>query len=274
MSASRSQKRSRAGIPLFHNLPVKKARAENSALKFILYKDSDWQGIYRVTLCDFACALVIIKQLKFYSTVKFVKRELELLIATKNAGKIRELKELLADVPVVLRSLNDFENVFEPEETGASFAENAALKAKSYALQTRLWALADDSGLEVAALGGAPGIFSARYAGADAGDGEKIEKLLNNLNKINDAGRRARFVCAAAISDEKGEIQFQTTGVCDGKIAAQPAGTNGFGYDPIFVPDGFTETFGEISADVKRKISHRAKAIGKIIAFLRGFIAT
>jgi XTP/dITP diphosphohydrolase len=201
---------------------------------------------------------------------------LELLIATKNAGKITELKLLLApdDLPITLRSLRDFPNVVEPEETGSSFAENAVLKAKYYALQTKLSALADDSGLEVSALGGAPGVFSARYAGENATDAEKIEKLLNELKKIPDESRAARFVCAMAIADEKGEIKYLTEGVCSGKISVKPSGKNGFGYDPVFIPEGFHETFGELSNEIKQQISHRARATEKIIAYLRGFTAT
>lgn len=197
----------------------------------------------------------------------------ELLIATKNKGKIKEIELLLADLPVTLRSLNDFPEVIEPEENGLTFAENAEFKANSYALQTGLWALADDSGLEVAALGGAPGIHSARFAGANAGDAEKIRKLLTAINKTPNNDRSARFVCAMTVSDEKGEITYLTEGVCNGKITSEPRGENGFGYDPIFIPKGFSETFGELSNEIKREISHRARASEKIIAYLRGFIA-
>ncbi|CAN5704535.1 XTP/dITP diphosphatase [soil metagenome] len=198
---------------------------------------------------------------------------LELLAATKNAGKIKELKESLLNLHICFRDLNEFPNVIEVEETGGTFTENAVLKAQSYALQTKLWALADDSGLEVEALGGAPGVFSARYAGENATNEEKIIKLLQELNKTREE-RNARFVCAIAISDEKGEIRFLANGVCAGKIALTPSGTNGFGYDPIFIPDGFEQTFGELSSKTKQKISHRARAIKKIIRYLRDFIAS
>jgi len=198
------------------------------------------------------------------------KRVPELLIATKNAGKIKELEKLLAELPFRLRSLNGITNVIEPEETGATFAENAVLKARSYALQTGLSALADDSGLEVEALRGAPGVFSARYAGEGATDAEKIEKLLKEINETQNVNRRARFVCAMAIADAEGEIQFTAEGVCDGKIALTASGANGFGYDPIFIPDGFSETFGELSGDIKQQISHRARATAKIIQYLCG----
>lgn len=198
---------------------------------------------------------------------------MQLLIATKNAGKVKELSELLAPLPVKLRSLSDFENIAEPEENAASFAANAALKARYYALETGLCALADDSGLEVAALDGAPGIFSARYAGSKASDAEKIAKLLGELAATGDEKRLAGFVCAVAVSDENGVIIHLAEGVCGGKIADVPRGANGFGYDPIFIPDGFSETFAELSGGEKRKISHRGRAMNKIIAFLRDFTA-
>ncbi|MGI9054694.1 MAG: RdgB/HAM1 family non-canonical purine NTP pyrophosphatase [Pyrinomonadaceae bacterium] len=194
---------------------------------------------------------------------------MQILAGTKNAGKIRELKELLAGLPINLQSLNEFENIVEPEETGATFAENAALKAVYYARETGLAALADDSGLEVEALNNAPGVYSARYAGATASDAEKISKLLNEIKTVKEENRSARFVCAIALTDKSGEIIFQTEGICRGKIASAPAGKNGFGYDPVFIPEGFDETFGELSGAIKSNLSHRARAIEKIIQFLR-----
>lgn len=196
---------------------------------------------------------------------------MKLLVATNNAGKIKELNELLADLPVELLGLKDFENTFEPAETGATFTENAILKANSYARQTGFWALSDDSGLEVEALNGAPGIFSARYAGANATDAERIAKLLGELAEKGAHERRARFVCAMAIADETGAIKFSAEGICAGKIALNMRGANGFGYDPIFIPDGYEQTFGELSSVIKDKISHRARAIIKIMRFLRTF---
>lgn len=198
----------------------------------------------------------------------------ELLIATKNSGKIKELEKILRDFPFRLHSLNAFPDVIEPEETGATFAENAILKARYYALQTKLPALADDSGLEVEALNNAPSVFSARYAGANATDAERIDKLLNRLDKTPDEKRCARFVCAMAIADETGAIKFVAEGVCSGKIAFAARGTNGFGYDPIFIPDGFSATFGELASDIKQQISHRARSMEKIIQYLQGFYAS
>lgn len=198
---------------------------------------------------------------------------MKLLVGTNNKGKIKELNEFLTDLPVQLFGLSSFENISDVEETGVTFPENAILKANYYALQTGFWVLSDDSGLEVEALNGAPGVFSARYAGENATDEQRSIKLLDELAVTNDKSRRARFVCAMAISDKNGEIRFLAEGICGGKIALKPSGANGFGYDPIFIPDGFEQTFGELSSTIKHKISHRARAIEKIIRFLRNFTA-
>ena len=199
---------------------------------------------------------------------------MKILIATNNSGKVREIQEMLAEMPFRLQTLGDFSEIIEPEETGATFAGNAALKARYYALQTGVWALADDSGLQVEALNNAPGIYSARYAGENASDGERIAKLLTELDRTGDENRRARFVCAMAVADETGAIIFTAEGICEGKIAFEAAGKNGFGYDPVFIPDGFSETFGELSNDIKQQISHRKQAIYKIIQQIRRFYAT
>ena len=196
-----------------------------------------------------------------------------ILIATQNAGKVKEIRELLKDSPVALRSLKDFKDIAEPEETGSTFMENSVLKAEYYSSQTGLPAIADDSGLEVAALGGAPGIFSARYAGLNSSDAQRIEKLLTELKQTPRENRRARFVCAAAITNEKGRIVYTTTGSCEGKIAFAPRGNNGFGYDSIFIPENFSRTFGELSDAEKQEISHRAQAMKKIIEFLHDYYA-
>ena len=192
----------------------------------------------------------------------------ELLIATKNKGKIKEFEKLLEKFPIKLKGLKQFNNIVEVEETGKTFEENAKLKATSYALQTNCWALADDSGLEVKALKNKPGIFSARYAGKNSTDKENIEKLLKELNTTKPEKRLARFVCSMAISDEKGKIQFLAQGFCNGQIALTPIGTNGFGYDPVFIPNEFEETFGQLPDKIKQKISHRSIATKKIIQFL------
>lgn len=201
------------------------------------------------------------------------REKMQILVGTKNAGKVRELENLLGGFPIELRSLGEFENVIEPEETGASFADNAALKAVYYSEKTGLAALADDSGLEVSALNGAPGVYSARYGGKDSSHAKKIAKLLEELENSGNEDRSARFVCVIVLTNETGEVIFQAEGICDGRIANEPRGENGFGYDPVFIPEGFDETFGELSSDVKSRLSHRARAIEKIIRFLRDFTA-
>jgi len=195
-----------------------------------------------------------------------------LLIATNNPGKILEFRSFLADLPVELLSLSDITNITEVEETGSTFEENARSKAAGYAVQAHRVALADDSGLEVAALAGRPGVHSARYGGADKSFEQKMTMLLDELEQVGDERRMARFVCAMSVADERGNILCTTRGTCSGRIALQPRGNNGFGYDPIFVPDGYEETFGQLTDAVKAKISHRAQAFDRIIPILRGLL--
>jgi XTP/dITP diphosphohydrolase len=206
----------------------------------------------------------------YHYNLKTMKPQ-KLLLATYNEGKLREFSELFSRMPVEICSLREFPGVLEIAETGATFQENAALKAVGYARQTGLPSLADDSGLEVEALGGAPGVFSARYAGNAASDEQKQEKLLLELKKTGDLERKARFVCTIAFADAKGEIIRSETGICNGTIAAKPSGKEGFGYDPIFIPAGYDKTFGELSAEIKGQISHRAHASQQIQRFLRDF---
>jgi XTP/dITP diphosphohydrolase len=192
-----------------------------------------------------------------------------LLVATQNLGKLRELRQLLADLPLELCGLADFHNVETVPETGDSFIENASLKAAGYATQTGRLALADDSGLEVDALGGAPGILSFRYAGEGASDGDRIEKLLAELSNNSVAERSARFVSAVVIADGAGKILNVSVGTCDGRINLAPRGSGGFGYDPVFVPNGYDQTFAELKTETKNKISHRALALSGALEFLR-----
>jgi XTP/dITP diphosphohydrolase len=198
---------------------------------------------------------------------------IELLIATRNPGKINELRGLLGTSDYQLIGLDAFPDVPEIEETGLTFSENACLKAAGYARQTGLLALADDSGLEVDALDGRPGVLSARYGGEDMPFAEKMALLLAEMEKSDDLSRRARFVCAIAVANPGGEILAVTEGVCPGTIAAAPRGSGGFGYDPLFIPDGFDQTFGELPDAVKQEISHRFRAFLEIIPFLRRFKA-
>jgi len=196
----------------------------------------------------------------------------QLIVATHNLGKLAELRSLLAELPLDLVGLSNFENVTEVEETGSTFIDNARLKAVGYARQTGSFALADDSGLEIDALGGRPGVLSARYGG-DVGFDKKMQMLLSEMADSINSFRGAHFVCAIAIAAPDGRILHTTEGICPGIIAAEPRGNGGFGYDPIFIPAGFEETFGELSGSVKQKISHRARAFEQIMPFLRDFIA-
>lgn len=196
---------------------------------------------------------------------------LRIVAATFNKGKFEELRTMLSKSGVEVLSLADFPEIPDVEETGATFAENAELKAVTYAKSTGQWTLSDDSGLEVEALGGAPGVRSARYAGEGASDSQRVEKLLTELTAVQTGSRAARFVCAVALADPEGVIRFRSEGECRGTIAETPLGKGGFGYDPIFIPEGHSKTFGELPQEVKDQLSHRARALQKIIAFLADF---
>jgi len=193
----------------------------------------------------------------------------ELLVATNNKGKVRELSQLLNDFPLRLRLLDEFSNIDEAEETGETFAENATIKALHYSAHTRLLTLSDDSGLVVDALGGAPGVRSARYAGREATYAERMSKLLGELDATGNAERRARFVCVIAVADPSADTLHTFEGTCEGRIARAPRGTGGFGYDPLFIPDGHDRTFGELPREVKHTLSHRARALEQAARHLR-----
>ncbi|MFN0278483.1 MAG: RdgB/HAM1 family non-canonical purine NTP pyrophosphatase [Pyrinomonadaceae bacterium] len=197
----------------------------------------------------------------------------KLLVATNNKDKLAELNDLLVDVPIDLLSLGDIGITDEIEETGLTFGENAVLKASGYAQRAGILTLADDSGLEVEALENRPGVYSARYGGAELGFDEKMLMLLDEIEKTGDTQRKARFVCSMAIANPEGEIVRTSEGICSGTIAENARGTGGFGYDPLFIPDGFEKTFGELPNDVKQKISHRFRAFCEIMPFLRTFTA-
>jgi XTP/dITP diphosphohydrolase len=190
----------------------------------------------------------------------------QIVLASNNAGKIREIQALLAGHTIVPQSAF---NVIECEETGTTFVENAILKARNAARQSQLPAIADDSGLVVDALDGAPGVFSARYAGAGASDQDNIEKLLRELQDVPDEQRSARFICVMvfmAHADDPCPIIAQ--GVWEGRILAHAAGENGFGYDPVFwVPEQNCAS-AELAPAVKNSLSHRGKALKDLIAGL------
>lgn len=181
---------------------------------------------------------------------------------------------MLRDLNVVLVGFRDLPvPVAEVDETGATFAENARVKASAYAMQTGFPTIADDSGLEVSALGGRPGVHSARFGGKAAPFARKIAMLLEELGKLETADRSARFVCSLALAEPSGKIVFEAEGICSGQIAFASAGSGGFGYDPVFIPDGFNATFGELPAAVKARVGHRGRALAQIVPFLRRFYA-
>ncbi len=193
---------------------------------------------------------------------------MELLVATTNRGKIREIQKLLKeDLPAItLYSLDDLNIKKESPETGESFLENAAAKAAFYSsLVKDIPTIADDSGLVVASLDGAPGIHSARYAGSDADDEKNIEKLLKKLSGIKD--RRAKFVCTAALA-KNGQLIETFTGQVKGIILHETRGSGGFGYDPLFFYPPLKKTFAQLSTAQKNRISHRAKALQQLKDFL------
>ncbi len=181
-----------------------------------------------------------------------------LLLGTKNPHKIREITEILSDLPN-LQFLTFRECPFSDiAEDGATFAENARKKAREICAQTGLPVLAEDSGLEVYALGGAPGVRSARFAGADKNSRANNEKLLDALREISD--RRARFCCVAVLALPNG-TELVSEGVLEGRIALVPSGSEGFGYDPVFIPDGYDATLAELGSEIKNRISHRRRAL-------------
>ncbi len=181
----------------------------------------------------------------------------KLLIATRNAHKLLEIREMLPGIDIV--GTDAYPEVADPEETGATFEANATIKAEAWSRATGLPALADDSGLEVDALGGAPGIHSARYAGIHGDTVANNVKLLAELQDIPVEQRSARFICALALS-LPGEPTRTLRGVCEGCIIDTLSGTGGFGYDPLFIPKGYNATFGELPSSVKATLSHRARA--------------
>lgn len=191
----------------------------------------------------------------------------KLLIATHNPGKIREYQTLLADLPLTVTSLRAEGIEHDVEETGATFTENAVLKAQAYAQLSGLWTWADDSGLEVDALDGRPGVYSARYAGPDATDQDRYQKLLGELSQLPDRPRTARFRCVVAIALPNREIHTIDDTI-EGVISAQPSGEHGFGYDPVFFIPELGLTMAELPADQKNRISHRGKAAARAKEFL------
>ena len=193
----------------------------------------------------------------------------KLLVATHNQGKVVEFAEMLQDLAIEWLSLDDVGVTQDVEETGSTFRENGVLKAKTYAAETGLLTLADDSGLEVDALGGAPGVYTARYGGAGLTAVQRYQKLLADIKNIPDPQRTARFRCVIVLAGPDGTILGESEGVCEGRIAQVPVGDNGFGYDPVFYLPQFNQTMAQIPASQKHQISHRGLAVQAILPRLR-----
>ncbi|KPH70531.1 MULTISPECIES: XTP/dITP diphosphatase [Bacillaceae] len=188
----------------------------------------------------------------------------QIIIATKNRGKAKEFKEFFIQKNIEALSLLDIEKQLpDVDETGDTFEENASLKAEEISHILNKAVLSDDSGLVIDALDGRPGVYSARYAGEDKDDEENVKKVLKELENIPEHDRNARFVCVLAIARPEGQTKL-VRGECEGKIALFPSGDNGFGYDPIFIPDGYQQTMAELEPEEKNQISHRKLAMDKL----------
>lgn len=192
----------------------------------------------------------------------------KLLLATNNRGKVNEYRSLLSDLPVELVTPVELGITTEVEETGENLAENARLKAAILAAESQLLALADDSGLEVDALGGEPGVLSARYAGENASDEDRVNYLLAKLEDVPEDKRSARFRCVIAIATPGGEVDL-CSGECRGFITFEPRGEKGFGYDPVFYFPELDKTMAELPPEIKNRVSHRGQAAGKVYQILQ-----
>jgi XTP/dITP diphosphohydrolase len=192
---------------------------------------------------------------------------MDIVAATRNRGKIEEIRRILAGLPVRLYGVDDFPGCPEVEESEGTFEGNAVKKARAVAAYTGKAALADDSGLEVYALGGAPGVLSARYAGEGASDRDNLDKLLSDMVPLKEEMRGARFVCVMALVLPDGTLEtFQ--GTVEGRIGRSPAGHGGFGYDPVFYPEGHDRTFAQMSPSEKDSMSHRGRALDGLRRYL------
>lgn len=187
-----------------------------------------------------------------------------LVLGTRNKKKLGELVGLLAPYGIELHTLGEYPNAVEVEESGTTFADNAALKASVQAKHLHQWVLGEDSGLSVDVLDGAPGVYSARFSGPEATDEKNNELLLEKLRDIPLEQRTAHYTCHAALSDPSGTIRAQVEDYCPGRIRFERTGTGGFGYDPLFEVVEYGQTFGELPGEVKAQISHRAKAMARL----------
>jgi XTP/dITP diphosphohydrolase len=193
----------------------------------------------------------------------------ELIVASRNKGKVNEIKELLADLPVKVTSLLDYPKLPDVVEDGKTYKANALKKAVAVAKATGKMALADDSGIEVAALGNKPGIYSSRFAGKGASEKDRNRKLFEMLQGMPMSKRRARYRCVVALVDGKAKEISIAQGTCGGYITTRERGTNGFGFDPLFLLKRYGKTFGELAPSLKAKISHRARALAKIKGIIK-----
>ena len=187
------------------------------------------------------------------------------VFGTGNPHKVAELIDLFAPAGVTWKLLTDFPDAIEVDETGTTFAENARIKATTYATRLRHWVLAEDAGLAVDALGGEPGVYSARFAGEPRDDGRNIQKLLELLKDVPPEKRSARFVCHMVLADPQGQVQAEAEGYCHGRITFAPRGNQGFGYDPVFEILEYHRTLAELGLAVKGCLSHRARAARLIL---------
>lgn len=189
---------------------------------------------------------------------------IELVLATRNQKKLGELQELVAPHGIQVLNLADFPDVPETVEDQETFAGNAAKKASEVALATGRWAMADDSGLCVDALGGAPGVYSARFAGEPPDDAKNNKRLVEELASVPESRRTAYYVCSIAVANPKGQVVLSEEATCRGRIVLEPRGSGGFGYDPYFELLEYRQTFGELPPVVKRHLSHRGRALDRI----------
>jgi XTP/dITP diphosphohydrolase len=193
-----------------------------------------------------------------------------LVIGTRNRKKGAELAELLAPWGIAVVTLDELPDAIDVVEDGDTFAANATLKATRQAIHLRRWVLADDSGLVVDALDGEPGVYSARFAGPNATDDDNNRLLLQRMNNTPLEKRSAHYVCHVTLADPQGQVRAESHAECHGRIRFKPAGTNGFGYDPLFEVIEYHRTFGELGAHAKRAISHRARAMREVIPRIAG----
>ncbi|MBX3424885.1 MAG: non-canonical purine NTP pyrophosphatase [Pirellulales bacterium] len=189
----------------------------------------------------------------------------DLVLGTTNVGKARELRELLEPHGFRVRTLGDLSDYLDVVEDGALFADNARLKATQQARHLNSWVMADDSGIEIAALAGRPGVLSARYAGPQATDADNNAKVLAELAGLPPERRGARYVCHITVADPTGAVRAEASGECRGRLRTAPTGANGFGYDPLFEVIEYHRTFGELGSHVKAALSHRARAVRGIV---------